>query len=143
MRVPLTLALVEGLTVVVGDERYVAPLAAVHEIVRPSVEMLSSIEGRHEAASLRDELYPILRLARYFGVGGREQELTDMFLILARVGTKRFGLAVDSFVGKQDVIVKPLAPMGGAGPTGIAGGTILGDGRVALILDLESLAQAV
>ena len=142
MHIPLTLALIEGLTVVVGCERYVAPLAAVHQIVRPSTEMISMIEGRYEAASVRDELYPILRLARFFGVGGNEKELTDMFLILTRVGTKRFGLAVDSFVGKQDVIVKPLAPMGGVRPAGIAGGTILGDGRVALILDLESLAQS-
>jgi len=142
MFIPLTLALIEGLTVAVGEERYVAPLAAVQEVVQPAPAMISTIEGRYEAATVRDELYPILRLARHFGFSAPDRELTEMFLVLARVGKKKFALAVDSFLGTQDVIIKSVATTADGRTTGISGGTILGDGRVALILDLESLAEA-
>lgn len=140
--VPLTLALIEGLIVSVAGERYVAPLSGVREIIRPTADMLMTLEGRSETASVRDELYSILRPAQFFGLRAEAKDLTEMFLVLIEFGGKRFGLAVDSFVGRQDVIIKALPSAGGERTPGVSGGTILGDGRVALILDLESLAGA-
>jgi len=140
--VPLTLALIEGLIVSVAGERYVAPLSGVREIIRPTADMLMTLEGRAETASVRDELYSILRPAQFFGLRAEARDLTEMFLVLIEFGGKRFGLAVDSFVGRQDVIIKALPSAGGERTPGVSGGTVLGDGRVALILDLESLAEA-
>jgi two-component system, chemotaxis family, sensor kinase CheA len=135
---PLTLAIIDGLVVAVGDHRYILPIFDVREIIRPTTETISSVPGRDEVALVRDRLLPVVRLYRRFGVKPRSEEICDGLLVVAECEGKQFCLLVDDLLGKQEVVIKSL------GETfknikGIAGCAILGDGRVGLILDLHGV----
>jgi two-component system chemotaxis sensor kinase CheA len=141
LKLPLTLAIIDGLVVSVGEERYILPIFAVREMLRPTEEMISTVQGRSEMALVRGSLLPIVRLHQRFSVQPRSLNPWESLLIVAESGGKRFCLLVDELIGKQEVVIKSL----GAtlqGITGIAGGAILGDGRVGLILDLAGLYGA-
>jgi two-component system chemotaxis sensor kinase CheA len=138
MKVPLTLAVIDGLVVGVGKERYVVPVFAVKELLRPTEGTISTIENREEVALVRGRLFPVMRLYRRFHVVPRSEDYTQSVLIIAECGGKDFCLMVDEVIGKQEVVIKSL------GETmqeiaGVAGGAILGDGRVGLILDMEGI----
>ena len=140
LRLPLTLAIIDGLVVGVGTERYVVPIFSVREMLRPATEMIFTVEGMHEMALVRERLLPVVRLYRRFGVRPRSEEPSQSLLIVAEAGGRSFCLMVDELIGKQEVVIKSL------GETikdiqGVAGGAILGDGRVGLILDLEGVFQ--
>jgi two-component system chemotaxis sensor kinase CheA len=137
LKVPLTLAIIDGLLVGVGDERYVLPIFAVREIFKPAEAMLTTVEGRHEMVLLRGAPLAVVRLHRRFGVQPRSEHLRDGLMILMEAHGKRFCLAVDELLGKQEVVIKSLGP--GVRSAGIAGGAILGRGEVGLILDPEGL----
>ncbi len=142
LRLPLTLAIIEGLVVRVGAERYILPLYAVHEIFRPDQGSLSTIEGRHEVALVRDSVVPVLRLARLLKRRNSESHDTALpVLIMVELQSKRYGLVVDEVCGKQEVVIKSLGAWLGHVP-GLSGGAILGDGSVGIIVDLESLIGA-
>jgi len=141
LKLPLTLAIIDGLVVGVGEERYIVPIFAVREMLRPSEDMISTVQGRSEMALVRGSLLPIVRLHQRFRVQPRSFHPWESLLIVAESGDKRFCLLVDDLVGKQEVVIKSL----GAtlqGIAGVAGGAILGDGRVGLILDLVGLYGA-
>lgn len=138
LRMPLTLAIIDGLVVGVGRERYVVPIFSVREMLRPSAGMVTTVEGRHEMVLVRDKLLPLVRLYRRFSVEARSEEPTESLLIVAEVGGRSFCLMVDDLVGKQEVVIKTLGETMKDIP-GIAGGAILGDGRIGLILDLEGI----
>lgn len=138
IRLPVTLAIIEGLVVGVGKERYVAPMFAVREMFRPAPESLSTTPGGGEMALVRGMLLPILRLHRRFGVTPRCEDPDQGVLIIAEGERKTFCLLVDELIGKQEVVIKNLGETFRR-VTGIAGGCILGDGRVGLILDVEAL----
>uniref|UniRef100_A0A7V4XUU0 Chemotaxis protein CheA n=1 Tax=Acidobacterium capsulatum TaxID=33075 RepID=A0A7V4XUU0_9BACT len=138
LRLPLTLAMIDGLVVGVGEERYVVPLFSVREMLRPTPEMLFSVENRQEMGLVRNNLIPVVRLHERFGVEPRSSEATDSLWIVAEAAGKSFCLMVDELIGKQEVVIKSLGESLKNVP-GIAGGAILGDGRVGLILDLESI----
>ena len=140
LRLPLTLAIIDGLVVGVGCERYVVPIFSVREMLRPTAEMISTVEGMHEVALVRNNLLPVLRLYKRFGVQPRSEEPSESLLIVAEVGGRSFCLMVDDLIGKQEVVIKSLGESIKDIP-GIAGGAILGDGRVGLILDLEGVFQ--
>jgi two-component system, chemotaxis family, sensor kinase CheA len=138
LSLPLTLAIIDGLVVAVGDHRYILPLFDVREMIRPTAETISSVQGRDEVALVRDRLLPVVRLYRRFDVKPRSEEICDGLLVVAESEGKQFCLLVDELLGKQEVVIKSL------GETlknikGIAGCAILGDGRVGLILDLPSV----
>ena len=139
IRLPLTLAIIEGLVVGVGRERYVAPMFAVKEMFRPAPEALSSVPDGGEMALVRGSLLPILRLHRRFGVTPRSENPAEGILIIAENERGNFCLLVDELIGKQEVVIKNLGETFEA-VTGIAGACILGDGRVGLILDMEALS---
>ncbi|HTS77502.1 MAG TPA: chemotaxis protein CheA [Bryobacteraceae bacterium] len=138
LKLPLTLAIIDGLLARVGNETYIVPLFAVREMLRPLPEMISTVENREEMVLVRGSLLPVVRLHRRFGIAPRSEQLSDGLLIVSEAQGKRFCLAVDELVGKQEVVIKSLS-----GPMrqvrGIAGAAILGDGRVGLILDPEGL----
>jgi two-component system chemotaxis sensor kinase CheA len=137
LKLPLTLAIIDGLVVRAGGERYVVPIYAVKQVLRPDAGALCSIQNRQEMVMVREELLPLVRLDRRFHsrpAGKPGQGL----LIVAESGGDRFGLWVDEFLGKQEVVIKGLGELMKNIP-GIAGGAILGDGRVGLILDLEGV----
>ncbi|HEX7359391.1 MAG TPA: chemotaxis protein CheA [Bryobacteraceae bacterium] len=141
IKLPLTLAIIDGLVVGVGEERYIVPIFAVQEALRPAEEALSELPNGTELALIRGSLVPISRLGRLFGVQPRAENLWEGLLVICEAGGKRFALAVDELIGKQEVVIKSL------GKTfrdvrGIAGGAILGDGRVGLILDIDGLIGA-
>ena len=138
LKLPLTLAIIEGLVTLVGEQRYIVPIFAVREMFRPTPEMLSTIQGKKEMVLVRGGLLPIIRLHERFDTPPRSANLTEGILIVAEAETRQFCLFVDELVGKQEVVIK------GLGRTfkdviGVAGCAILGDGRVGLILDMLAL----
>ena len=140
LKLPLTLAIIDGLVVGVGSERYILPLFAVREMFRPTRETIWTVEQRAEMALVRGSLLPVFRLYRRFGVKPRSEDPTESVLVVAEVEGACYCLVVDELIGKQEVVIKSL----GAAfrkVTGIAGGAILGDGRVGLILDLDRLLK--
>jgi two-component system chemotaxis sensor kinase CheA len=138
LKVPLTLAIIEGLVVTLGQARYIIPLANVKEMLRPTAQMLSTVQGRGEMALIRGRLLPVVRLGRRFGIAESNSELTSSLLVIVEGEGESFCLAVDAFAGKQEVVIKSLGESF-KNVSGIAGGAILGDGRVALIVDVEGV----
>ena len=138
LKLPLTLAIVEGLIVGVGSERYILPLFSVHEMFRPVEGQVSTVQGRGEMVMVRNQLLPLIRLYRSLGVRPRNEEVLETLLVVAETEAKRFVLMVDEFISKQEVVIKSLGASLKNTP-GVAGGAILGDGRVGLILDLEAI----
>ena len=138
LRVPLTLAITDGMLVRVGSERYIVPTSSIRLSLRPEPEMLSTVAGRGELVLLRGDPIPIVRLHRLFSIGDAQQEPERALLMLVGEGTDRAALLVDELLGQYQVVAKAL----GAGlgrVRGVSGGAILGDGRVGLILDVREL----
>jgi two-component system chemotaxis sensor kinase CheA len=138
IKLPLTLALIDGLVVAVGQQRYIAPIFALREMFRPTREMLSTVQGKGEMAMVRGGLLPIVRLHRRFGVKPRTEDPTGGTLIVAESEGRAFCLFVDDLIGKQEIVIKSLG-QGFKNVAGVAGCAILGDGRVGLILDIDGI----
>jgi two-component system, chemotaxis family, sensor kinase CheA len=138
LKLPLTLAIIDGLVVGVGGERYIVPIFTVQEMFRPTAEMLSTVKGQGEMVMVRNRLLPVVRLHGRFGVQPKSADATQALFIVAEAGGHRFCLMVDEFIGKQEVVIKNLGE-GMKNIPGVAGGAILGDGRVGLILDLDGV----
>jgi two-component system chemotaxis sensor kinase CheA len=142
IRLPLTLAVTDGMLVRVGQERFVVPTTNIHMSFRPEPSMLSTIVGRGEAVLLRGELMPIVRLHRLFHVPDAVESPMDGLLMIVGDAERRTALLVDELLGQQQVVAKTLGESLGKVP-GVTGGAILGDGRVGLILDVgETVALA-
>jgi two-component system chemotaxis sensor kinase CheA len=139
IKLPLTLAIIEGLVVGVGRERYIMPLFNVREMIRPGEDTVWTVQQKGEMALVRGDLLPVIRLYNKFGVEPRSKDPKETVLVIADVEGSRFCIMVDELIGKQEVVIKSLGEALKDIP-GIAGGAILGDGRVGLILDLERLA---
>lgn len=139
LKVPLTLAIIDGLVVAVGGERFIVPIFAVREMFKASPEQVFTVEGKGEMVMVRGRLLPLVRLAERLGVEGRSREVSDGLVIVGESGSRVFCLLVDELAGKQEVVIKSLGPAFREA-RGFAGGAILGDGRVGLILDLAAVA---
>jgi two-component system chemotaxis sensor kinase CheA len=139
LKLPLTLAIIDGLVVLVGGERFIVPIFAVREMFRPAADGVFTVEGRGEMVMVRDRLLPVIRLGDRLGVEARSRQPNDGILIVGESDNRTFCLLVDELAGKQEVVIKSLGPVF-RDLRGIAGGAILGDGRVGLILDLATLA---
>ena len=140
LKLPLTLAIIDGLVVGVGSQRYIVPIFAVREMLKPTEDSISTVQGRDEMAMVRGSLLPVVRLHERFAVASRYEKPWESLLIVSESGGKQFCLMVDELIGKQEVVIKSLGETM-QNITGVAGGAILGDGRVGLILDLEGLYQ--
>jgi two-component system chemotaxis sensor kinase CheA len=140
LSLPLTLAIIDGLVVNIGGHRYIVPIFDVKEMIRPTQDMLSSVQGRDEMALIRGRLLPIVRLSQRFGVKAKSDNICDGLLVVAECEGKQFCLLVDDLVGKQEVVIKSLGETL-KNITGIAGCAILGDGRVGLILDMHGILR--
>ncbi|MCW5978968.1 MAG: chemotaxis protein CheA [Bryobacteraceae bacterium] len=141
IKLPLTLAIIDALVVGVGKERYILPVSAVHEMLRPEGDAVFTVENRAEVVMVRGNLLPMVRLHRRFRIAPRSEDPAQSLLIVSESMGKRFCLMVDELIGKQEVVIKSL------GETlknirGIAGGAILGDGHVGLILDVDGVFGA-
>ena len=140
LKLPLTLAIIDGLVVGVGQERYILPLFAVREMFRPTAETIWTVQQRNEMALVRGALLPVVRLYRLFGVKPKNEDPLAGVLVVAEVEGHRFCVLVDELIGKQEVVIKTLGETF-KGVTAVAGGAILGDGRVGLILDLDRISK--
>jgi two-component system chemotaxis sensor kinase CheA len=142
IKLPLTLAILDGLLVSVGNERFVVPTFAIRESLRPTPEQVHSIKGEPRLIQVRDELMPLVWLKELFDVPGPAVNPTEGTVVVIEEDQRRIGLVVDQLVAKQEVVVKNL---GGAFASvrGVAGGAILGDGRIGLILDAHGIVSAV
>jgi two-component system, chemotaxis family, sensor kinase CheA len=142
VRLPLTLAITDGMLVRVGPERYIIPTISIHLCFRPTLDSISTVAGRGEMVMLRGELMPIFRLHRLFGVNTAIEDPEKGLLVVVGDEDRRCALLVDELLGQQQVVAKSLSRAVGKIP-GVSGGAILGDGQVGLILDTgEVAAQA-
>ena len=138
IRLPLTLAITDGMIVRVGAERYIIPTVNIAMNFRPEPSQVSTVVGRGEVILLRGELIPLFRLHQLFKVDGAVTETTRGLVVVLRDGVGSCGLLVDELLGQQQVVAKSLGAGIGKVPA-VSGGAILGDGRVGLILDPGSL----
>ena len=138
IRLPLTLAILDGQLARVGNEVYVVPIVSIVETIQARQEQVSSIAARAQVFRLRDDYLPIVRLYDLFGVEPQHTDLLDGLLMIVEADGKRVGLFVDELMSQQQVVIKSLEtnfrPV-----LGLAGATMLGDGRVALILDIPGV----
>ncbi|MBK8575216.1 MAG: chemotaxis protein CheA [Elusimicrobia bacterium] len=132
LRLPLTLAVTDGMLVRVGDQTFILPILNIRQTVRPEKGMISTVTGRGELLNLRGEMVPIFRLRRVLGLS--EEGTEDGLLIIVEDQTTPAALWVDDLLGQQQVVTKSLGTWFGQVP-GVSGGAILGDGKVGLILD--------
>lgn len=141
IRLPLTLAILDGQLAKIGDETYIFPLASIVESVLPAEDNIKSVKGTY-LYRLRDVYIPIVRLNTFFNRPVGKTELTQGLLVVVENGDKRFGVFVDSLESQQQVVIKSL-DTNYRKVNGISGATIMGDGRVAMILDLTELSHEV
>jgi two-component system, chemotaxis family, sensor kinase CheA len=137
---PLTLAIIEGLLVQVGDQRFVVPTLSVRESFRPLPSMMSAVHGRGEMVSVRGTLTPLLRLANHLHIPGAVTDPTQGIVMVLEAGQDCRCVLVDALVGKQEVVIKSLGETFQDQQV-FAGAAILGDGRVGLILDTSGLVR--
>ena len=140
IRLPLTLAIIDGMLVTVGDESYIVPLAFIVECLQPEASRLKSIAGRGMLVEVRGRYLPLLELGRLTGSSGARPFAEGLLMILEAEGNQ-VALLVDALVAQEQVVIKSLESNYRKVPF-IAGATILGEGRVTLILDVASLVRA-
>ena len=140
LKLPLTLAIIDGMTVQVGKENYIIPLISVTESIRPKKADLQTIVGKGEVVNLRGEWVPMIRLYEVFGVTPEFADPAQALLVIVEAEGKRVAVFVDELTGQQQVVIKTLE-QNYRKIEGISGATILGDGQVALILDIPGLVK--
>jgi two-component system chemotaxis sensor kinase CheA len=138
---PLTLAIVDGQSVAVGTETYIVPLISIVESMQLKANGVTRLSGHSEVLSFRGDYLPIIRLHELFGVEPRSRALHEGLVVVAEGDGRRVGLFVDDLLGQQQVVIKSLEANYGH-IEGVSGATILGDGSVALILDVPGLIRA-
>jgi two-component system, chemotaxis family, sensor kinase CheA len=141
LALPLTLAVMEGMVIKVGQETYVMPLSTIVECLRPARSDINNLVGTRGMLQLRGDLLPIVHLGDLLDVSSNADDSEERVVIITDAGDgSRFGLVVDQLCGHQQVVIKSIEESYGAVP-GIAAATILGNGRVAFILDVEKLSD--
>jgi len=138
IKLPLTLAIIQGLLVRVGPEIYSIPITSVIESLRIKPDEIKMIDN-YEVFNIRSDVISLLRLNRLFGIKTEEQS-DYHFIVIVGTAEKKMGFMVDSLIGEEDVVIKPLRDQFTNSP-GIAGASILGDGSVSLIIDVSQLLE--
>lgn len=139
---PLTLAILDGMSVKVGDEIYILPLGFVVESLQPQREDIKEINGKGRVIKIRQEYLPLIPLYESFNIVPRHVDPSNGITVIVEVDGKKAALFVDDLVGQQQVVVKNIESNYRKIP-GISGATILGDGGVSLILDVAALLRSV
>ncbi len=141
LALPLTLAVMDGMVIRVGSETYVMPMSAIVECLRPPASDIHALIGTPGMLRLRGNLVPLVQLCDLLDIGSTASATDERVIIITDAGEgARFGIVVDELCGHQQVVVKSIEESYGSVP-GIAGATILGNGRVAFILDVEKLSD--
>jgi two-component system chemotaxis sensor kinase CheA len=140
IRLPLTLAIIDGIIVRVGSERYIIPTTAIQESLKPRRESYNTVQGKGETLMVRGTILPIIRLYQLFQVTPTQTDPCEAIVVVVEYEGRQRAIMVDELLGKQEVVIKNLGGLNDI--PGVAGGTILGDGRVGLILDLAGIIQS-
>ncbi len=140
IRLPLTLAIIDGIIVRVGSERYIIPTTAIQESLKPRRESYNTVQGKGETLMVRGTVLPIIRLYQLFQVTPTQTDPCEAIVVVVEYEGRQRAIMVDELLGKQEVVIKNLGGLNDI--PGVAGGTILGDGRVGLILDLAGIIQS-
>ncbi len=140
VRLPLTLAILDGMSVRVGEEVYILPLTAILESLQPTPEQLHTISGRGRVVRLRGDYIPLVPLHDLFDVPATYQRPEDGIVVVVESAEDRAALFVDELIAQHQVVIKSLETNYRKVP-GVSGATIMGDGRVAMILDVDSLTR--
>ena len=135
---PLTMAIIDGLIVGVGEQRYIIPTLSVCESFRPAAGTITTVNGQGEMMEVRGRLRPLLRLSEQLGIRPTSNDPTESIVIVVESGTGVRCVMVDQLIGKQEVVIKSLGETFRKNRH-VAGAAILGDGRVGLILDPQAL----
>ncbi len=141
IRLPLTLAVIDGLMVGVGRERYVIPALAVRECFRPAAGAVTTVHEQGELVDVRGRQLPVLRLGRFLGVPARSERPEEGILLVIELGSTTRAVLVDELLGKQEMLIKNLGRTFSLQSL-VAGGAVLADGSVGLILDIDTLLRA-
>jgi two-component system chemotaxis sensor kinase CheA len=142
IRLPLTLAIIDGMVVRVGHERYIIPTLSIIMSIRPETQQISTVVGRDEMLMLQGRLLPLFRLGELFIVQDAIKVITEGIVIVVEDEGRQVGLLVDEILGQQQIVIKSLGEAL-QGIPGIAGGAIMPDGNVGLILDVGGLVRNV
>ena len=137
IRLPLTLAIIQALMVVVGDEKYAIALGSIQTIEDVAPEEIKLVQAK-EVIHIRGTVIPIIRLNEVLDIESKADENKSLTVIIVKKGDKQAGLVVDELIGQQEVVIKSMGKYIKV-PKIISGATILGDGEVALILDANAL----
>src|SRR6266545_527568 len=141
LALPLTLAVMDGMVIKVGQETYVMPLSSIIECLRPARSEINNLVGTSGMLQLRGDLVPLVHLCDLLDIASTAGESSERVVIITDAGEgSRFGVVVDELCGHQQVVIKSIEESYGSVP-GIAAATILGNGRVAFILDVEKLSD--
>lgn len=139
IKLPLTLAIIQGLLVRVQSEIYALPLSAVVEVVNTDLNQIYSV-NQNEVIRIRNQVFPLIRMDKVLKTPSKEDTLENRYVVVVGLADKRLGLVVDELLGQKEIVIKSLGEYLGH-IRGMSGSTILGDGRVIMILDIEELIQ--
>ncbi|MEA3499340.1 MAG: chemotaxis protein CheA [Campylobacterota bacterium] len=139
---PLTLAILDGLDIAVGDVKYILPLSAIVESLQPTSDMIKKIgDGTQDLLMLREEFIPVVRLHQLFDIESKHTKLEEGMLIVVKSGTLKVAMFIDEFLHQHQVVVKPL-DKNFRSVEGIGAATVRGDGSIGLILDIMGIIEA-
>lgn len=138
MRIPLTLAIMDGIVVQIGGDRFIIPTEYVKETLKPRREDVFTIHQKGEIIKVRDKLLPLLKPQQWIGVSSKKENPWEALVLIIENEGKQKGLMIDELLGKQEVVIKNMGEKL-KDVRGIAGATIMGDGRVGLILDIQNI----
>ncbi|MFQ5962935.1 MAG: chemotaxis protein CheA [Candidatus Scalinduaceae bacterium] len=142
IKLPLTLAIIDGIVVNVGDARYIIPTTSIKESIRPKKEEISTIKNQGEVINMRGNLFPLVRLHKLYNINTTKTSPWEAIVVIVEAEGGRFSLLVDELLGQQQVVIKSLGERF-KNIKGISGGAILGDGKVGLILDTSGIREAI
>ncbi|NVK55987.1 MAG: chemotaxis protein CheA [Alteromonadaceae bacterium] len=139
IKLPLTLAIIDGMCVSAGDETFIIPLLNIIESLQPGAEQIKTL-AKDTMLWSRDRYWPLVSLSEQMHTSGIQKPITESIIVLVEIGKKRYGIIVDQLLGKQQVVIKSLERHYKK-VAGISGATIMGDGKVAMIIDVDNLVK--
>jgi two-component system chemotaxis sensor kinase CheA len=141
IKLPLTLAIIDGIVVKVGDATYIIPTTSIEESIRPKQEEINTVKDKGEVINMRGNLFPLVRLHKIYNINTTKTNPWEAIVIIVESEEGRFSLLVDELLGQQQVVIKNLGERF-KDVKGISGGAILSDGKVGLILDVGGIRKA-
>ncbi|NQU43328.1 chemotaxis protein CheW [bacterium] len=140
IRLPLTLAIIDGMLVRVGEEQYILPTGSIQESLQPTKTDISTVAGRGEMVNVRGKILPLIRLYREWNIQPDTEDPCRSLVVIIENGGRGACLMVDELIGQQQIVIKNLGEQFHR-VRGVTGATILGNGRVGLILDVDGLLK--